>query len=152
MTFMPQMLLSGFMFPFEGMPKAVQYLAETFPLTHFLRIVRGIVTKGTSLPALSADIWPLVVFFLLGLVIAALRFSKRLDWRSKVWLCTRRDRLGWLRIERTDKTNPMVILSVRLTALSLFSCQVAPCTIGARFCLPDWLSNRIALNWYPDSR
>ena len=79
MTFLPQMLLSGFMFPFEGMPKAAQYLAETFPLTHFLRIVRGIVTKEASLPALSADIWPLVVFFLLGLVIAALRFSKRLD-------------------------------------------------------------------------
>ncbi|MDA0272551.1 MAG: ABC transporter permease [Proteobacteria bacterium] len=79
MTFLPQLLLSGFMFPFEGMPKSVQYFAEIFPLTHYLRIVRGIVIKDTPLAALVPEMWPLLVFFLVGLIFATLRFSKRLD-------------------------------------------------------------------------
>ena len=79
MSFLPQMLLSGFMFPFEGMPRAVQYLSEAFPLTHFLRIVRGVVLRDAGLPMLSADVWPLGVFFLVVLTFATLRFRKRLD-------------------------------------------------------------------------
>ena len=79
MSFLPQMLLSGFMFPFEGMPRAVQYLSEVFPLTHFLRIVRGVVLRDAGLPMLSADVWPLGVFFLVVLTFATLRFRKRLD-------------------------------------------------------------------------
>ena len=79
MTFVPQLLLSGFMFPFDGMPRWVQWLAETFPLTHFLRIVRGIVLKQAELPALSADIWPLVVFFIVMMSFATLKFRKSLD-------------------------------------------------------------------------
>lgn len=79
MTFLPQLLLSGFMFPFEGMPKAAQWLAEIFPLTHYLRIVRGIVLREASLLQMMDDIWPLLVFFVVGLLVATLRFQKRLD-------------------------------------------------------------------------
>ncbi len=79
MTFLPQLLLSGFMFPFEGMPRAAQWIAEVFPLTHFLRVVRGIVLRDASLAVLTADIWPLVVFFFVGMLLATLRFRKRLD-------------------------------------------------------------------------
>jgi ABC-2 type transport system permease protein len=79
LTFLPQLLLSGFMFPFEGMPAAAQWLAETFPLTHFLRIVRGIVLRDAALVQMTADIWPLFVFFVIGLSAATLRFRKRLD-------------------------------------------------------------------------
>ena len=79
MTFLPQLLLSGFMFPFEGMPKAAQYLAEIFPLTHFLRIVRGVVLRDASLSMMTADIWPLVIFFAVGMAVATLRFLKGLD-------------------------------------------------------------------------
>ncbi|MCB1647130.1 MAG: ABC transporter permease [Pseudomonadales bacterium] len=78
-SFLPQMLLSGYMFPFEGMPRAAQYLAELFPLTHFLRIVRGIILRGAELSELQADVWPLAVFFAVMMVIAPLRFRKRLD-------------------------------------------------------------------------
>jgi len=79
MTFLPQLLLSGFMFPFEGMPRAAQWLAELFPLTHYLRIVRGIVLREASLLQMSDDIWPLVIFFIVGLTVATLRFQIRLD-------------------------------------------------------------------------
>lgn len=79
MTFLPQLLLSGFMFPFEGMPVPAQWLAELFPLTHFLRIVRGIVLREADLALLWQDVWPLGLFFLLFLAIATFRFQKRLD-------------------------------------------------------------------------
>ena len=79
MSFMPQMLLSGFMFPFEGLPRAVQLLGETFPLTHCLRIVRGVVLRDATLPMLTDDIWPLAVFFLLVMTFATVKFRKRLD-------------------------------------------------------------------------
>lgn len=79
MTFLPQLLLSGFMFPFEGMPIPAQWLAELFPLTHFLRIVRGIVLREAELGLLWQDVWPLFLFFLLFLMIATVRFQKRLD-------------------------------------------------------------------------
>ena len=79
MTFLPQMLLSGFMFPFDGMPRMVQWFAEILPLTHFLRIVRGIVLKQATLPSLGADIWPLALFFVVMMTFATLRFNKKLD-------------------------------------------------------------------------
>ena len=78
-TFLPQLLLSGFMFPFEGMPVSIRYFAEIFPLTHFLRIIRGIVIKDASLLTLSSELWPLTLFFIVGITFATLRFSKRLD-------------------------------------------------------------------------
>ncbi|KRE94440.1 ABC transporter [Frateuria sp. Soil773] len=78
-TFLPQILLSGFMFPFEGMPRIAQWLAELFPLTHFIRLVRGIVLRGAGL----GDLWPelaaLAAFSAVALAAAVLRFHKRLD-------------------------------------------------------------------------
>ena len=78
-TFLPQILLSGFMFPFAGMPVAAQYVAEIMPLTHFLRLVRGIMLRGANL----AELWPslaaLGAFIAVMLVIAVSRVRKRLD-------------------------------------------------------------------------
>lgn len=78
-AFLPSILLSGFMFPFAGMPKLVQWLAEVLPLTHFLRLIRGILLRGAQL----AELWPsaiaLVVFTLVMMTLAISRFRKRLD-------------------------------------------------------------------------
>ena len=79
MTFLPQLLLSGFMFPFDGMPQSVQWLSELFPLTHFLRIVRGIILKQAELTSLLSEIWPLAVFFIVTMTFATIRFRKSLD-------------------------------------------------------------------------
>jgi ABC-2 type transport system permease protein len=80
-SFLPQMLLSGFMFPFEGMPRPAQALAECFPLTHFLRIARGIILRGAELGdvAVARDVWPLLAFFCVALSLAVAGFRKRLD-------------------------------------------------------------------------
>jgi ABC-2 type transport system permease protein len=78
-TFLPQILLSGFMFPFDGMPRAAQWLAELFPLTHFVRIIRGIMLRGASFAEVSPDLWPLGLFFLVTMTLSTLRFRKRLD-------------------------------------------------------------------------
>jgi ABC-2 type transport system permease protein len=79
MSFLPQLLLSGYMFPFEGMPRAAQWLAELFPLTHFLRIVRGIVLRDADLVLLGDQLWPLALFFGVVMTLATFRFNKRLD-------------------------------------------------------------------------
>jgi ABC-2 type transport system permease protein len=79
MTFMPQMLLSGFMFPFDGMPRGVQWFAEILPLTHFLRIVRGVVLKQAELTSMVSEIWPLAAFFVVMMTLATRRFQKSLD-------------------------------------------------------------------------
>lgn len=78
-TFLPQILLSGFMFPFDGMPRVAQWIAETFPLTHFLRLIRGIVLRGATLPELWPELLALAIFSVVMLGIAVARFSKRLD-------------------------------------------------------------------------
>ena len=54
--FLPSMLLSGFMFPFEAMPRPAQWIGEVLPLTHFLRIVRGVLLKGAPIEALAAEV------------------------------------------------------------------------------------------------
>ena len=77
--FLPNILLSGFMFPFEGMPRAAQVLAEFLPLTHFVRMVRGIILRGAGLAEVSQEIWPLLAFFGITLAAAIMRFQKRLD-------------------------------------------------------------------------
>jgi len=78
-TFLPQILLSGFMFPFEGMPWPAQWLAEIFPMTHFVRLIRGIMLRAATL----ADLWPelaaLGAFCVVVLSIAVMRTRKRLD-------------------------------------------------------------------------
>lgn len=79
MSFLPQLLLSGYMFPFEGMPRPAQWLAELFPITHFLRIVRGVILRDAELITMRQEFWPLALFFLVGLALATLRFRKRLD-------------------------------------------------------------------------
>jgi ABC-2 type transport system permease protein len=78
-SFLPQIMLSGYMFPFDGMPKPAQWLAEIFPLTHFLRIVRGIVLRGATLGDVAGELWPLALFLCVTLTLAAFRFRKRLD-------------------------------------------------------------------------
>ncbi len=78
-TFLPQILLSGFMFPFDGMPRAARWFAEVLPLTHFVRIIRGIMLRGASLADVSRDIWPLGIFFVATMILATLRFQKSLD-------------------------------------------------------------------------
>jgi len=62
--FLPSMLLSGFMFPFRGMPHWAQVLGNALPLTHFLHLVRGIMLKGSTLPELWPSIWPILVFMI----------------------------------------------------------------------------------------
>lgn len=78
-TFLPQILLSGFMFPFAGMPAAAQWLAEALPLTHFIRLIRGIMLRDAGLVELWPDAAALGAFSLVTLSIAVLRFRKRLD-------------------------------------------------------------------------
>jgi ABC-2 type transport system permease protein len=78
-VFLPSILLSGFMFPFAGMPKVVQWLAEVLPLTHFLRLIRGIMLRGAGLPELWPDVLALLVFIAVMMTLAIARFHKRLD-------------------------------------------------------------------------
>lgn len=75
----PSILLSGFMFPYEGMPEAAQWIAEALPATHFIRMVRAIVLRGATLEDLQPDLWWLIGFTVLGVIAAASRFKKRLD-------------------------------------------------------------------------
>jgi ABC-2 type transport system permease protein len=77
--FLPSILLSGFMFPFRGMPVWAQYLGEVLPLTHFLRIVRGILLKGSGLGTVAPEIVPIALFALAVLVVALKRFRQTLD-------------------------------------------------------------------------
>ena len=77
--FLPSMLLSGFMFPFRGMPQWAQWLGEILPLTHFLRVVRGILLKGNGAMQILPDVWPMVVFLLIAGTIALNRYRETLD-------------------------------------------------------------------------
>ena len=77
--FLPTMLLSGFMFPFRGMPVWAQWLGEIFPATHFLRIVRGILLKGNAPPDVAPHVWPIVVFLVVVSAIAMWRYRQTLD-------------------------------------------------------------------------
>ena len=78
-VFLPSILLSGFMFPFAGMPLVVRWLAEILPLTHFLRIIRGVMLRGAGLFELWPDVLALVAFTTVMMTLAILRFRKRLD-------------------------------------------------------------------------
>lgn len=76
--FLPSILLSGFMFPFDGMPKAAQYIAEVLPLTHFVRLIRGIVLRGAELHQMLPDVYALLIFATVMLTVAIKRFKKQL--------------------------------------------------------------------------
>jgi ABC-2 type transport system permease protein len=79
MFFLPSILLSGFMFPFAGMPTWAQYVGECLPLTHYLRIVRAIMLKGATMQNLHFDALALAVLMLLAMTIAVTRFRRTLD-------------------------------------------------------------------------
>jgi len=76
---MPSILLSGFMFPFDGMPVVAQYLGEVLPITHFIRLTRGIMLREATLGDMPFELIYLGVFSAVAMTAAALRFSKRLD-------------------------------------------------------------------------
>lgn len=76
---LPSILLSGFMFPFEGMPAAAQWLGELFPNTHFIRLTRGIMLREASLFELKRELLVLAAFAGIAMTLAILRFSRRLD-------------------------------------------------------------------------
>ncbi len=77
--FLPSMLLSGFMFPFRGMPFWAQQIGELLPLTHFIRLIRGIMLKGNGMAEMWPHLWPLLLFLFAMLLIGVLRFRKTLD-------------------------------------------------------------------------
>jgi ABC-2 type transport system permease protein len=77
--FLPSILLSGFMFPFRGMPEWAQWLGEILPLTHFLRILRGILLKGNDMAEILPNLWPVALFLLVVATIALLRYRETLD-------------------------------------------------------------------------
>jgi ABC-2 type transport system permease protein len=75
---LPNILLSGFMFPYEGMPVPAQWVSQILPLTHFLRIVRGITLKGSTFPEVEGEFMRLVVILVVLVVLSSLRFRKKL--------------------------------------------------------------------------
>jgi ABC-2 type transport system permease protein len=77
--FLPSILLSGFMFPFDGMPVAAQWIAEVLPLTHFVRLIRGVMLRGANLFDLWPDVLALLAFTIVMMTLAISRFRKRLD-------------------------------------------------------------------------
>lgn len=76
---MPSILITGFIFPFEGMPQVIQTIGEVLPNTHFIRLTRGIMLRGASLIELRQEIFALGLFTVITMTAAVLRFSKRLD-------------------------------------------------------------------------
>jgi ABC-2 type transport system permease protein len=77
--FLPSMLLSGFMFPFRGMPQWAQAIGEVLPLTHFLRIVRGILLKGNGFPEVVRQLWQIAAFAAIALAVGIKRYRQTLD-------------------------------------------------------------------------
>lgn len=77
--FLPSILLSGFMFPFRGMPEWAQWIGSILPLTHFLRIVRGIMLKGSGFADIAPELWPLLLFLAVAMAIGVKRYRQTLD-------------------------------------------------------------------------
>src|SRR5881394_102928 len=75
---LPSILLSGFAFPFRGMPVWAQWIGEVLPVTHFLRVVRGILLKGNGTAQIWPDVWPLILFLFAACGIALARFRRTL--------------------------------------------------------------------------
>jgi len=77
--FLPNMLLSGFMFPFRGMPHWARVVGSLLPMTYFNRLARGILLKGNRFPDLWPDLWPMLVFTAVVLIVALRFYRKTLD-------------------------------------------------------------------------
>ena len=77
--FLPSILLSGFMFPFRGMPRWAQWIGEVLPLTHFLRILRGILLKGSGPAEIAPNLWPIALFLLVMAAVALKRYRETID-------------------------------------------------------------------------
>ena len=77
--FLPSILLTGFMFPFRGMPEWAQWIGTVLPNTHFLRIIRGILLKGSGLAEITPEIWPLLAFLVVAMTIGVKRYRQTLD-------------------------------------------------------------------------
>ena len=77
--FLPSLLLSGYMFPFRGMPGWAQDIGEVLPLTHYLRVVRGILLKGNGFAEIAPDLWPIALFLVVMLAIGIKRYRQTLD-------------------------------------------------------------------------
>ncbi|ABZ74627.1 ABC-2 type transporter [Shewanella halifaxensis HAW-EB4] len=75
---LPSILLSGFMFPYEGMPIEAQYIAEALPATHFMRLIRGVVLRDVEIIDMTYDVTWLAAFTIIGLIVASMRFKKNL--------------------------------------------------------------------------
>jgi ABC-2 type transport system permease protein len=78
-TLLPSIMLSGFMFPFQGMPVWAQWAGELFPITHALRIMRGMLLKGNGLVDIMPELWPIAAFTLVVAVIATWSYRETLD-------------------------------------------------------------------------
>jgi ABC-2 type transport system permease protein len=78
-TLMPSFMLSGFMFPFKGMPMWAQWAGELFPTTHAMRIVRGLLLKGSGVTALAPELWPIAAFTLVVTAVAIWSYRETLD-------------------------------------------------------------------------
>lgn len=77
--FLPSILLSGFMFPFRGMPEWAQWIGSILPNTHFLRIARGILLKGNGPLEIAPEIWPLLLFLVVAMAVGVKRYRQTLD-------------------------------------------------------------------------
>jgi ABC-2 type transport system permease protein len=77
--FLPSILLSGFMFPFRGMPTWAQYIGACLPITHYLRIIRGILLKGNGLLEILPEVWPIALFVVIAMTVGLKRYRQTLD-------------------------------------------------------------------------
>ncbi len=77
--FLPSILLSGFMFPFRGMPEWAQWIGACLPITHFLRIVRGVLLKGNGVAEILPELWPILLFMTVAMAVGVKRYRQTLD-------------------------------------------------------------------------
>src|SRR4029077_14879533 len=131
MFFLPNMMLSGFIFPFLGMPKWAQMIGECLPLTHFMRIVRAIMLKGSTLGELRYDTLELAALMALAMTIAVTRFRRTLDSRVTLRLSAHALEVGTCQIAIGELNGPNAdrVKAKRLIRLchsrsNLLSCKI----------------------------
>jgi ABC-2 type transport system permease protein len=77
--FLPSIMLSGFIFPFRGMPMWAQWIGQVLPMTHFINITRGILLKGNGFLYVWPEVWPILLFMLVAVFIGVRRYRQTLD-------------------------------------------------------------------------